>query len=138
MRDLLKNITKITLSVSVAISVLTLNMGNFLHCSELTMEEDCCHITQKVKQCCLKHLKITLKERISGHCGCSVNETQQAADLYHDLKNSNSNLTSRTIQYSSPAKTGFHPGMISNFTQNYSPPAEFSTDIYISNSILRI
>lgn len=138
MQDLLKNITKITLSVLVACSVLTLNLGNFLQCSELTMEEDCCHITQKVKQCCVKHLKITHKERISGHCGCTVNETQQAADLYHDLKNSNSNLTSRTIQYSSPAETGFHPELISNFTQNYSPPAEFSTDKYLSNSILRI
>ncbi|NOS84203.1 MAG: hypothetical protein HOP31_03595 [Ignavibacteria bacterium] len=138
MQDLLKNITKVTFSVLVACSVFTLNMGNFMQCSELTMEEDCCHITQKVKQCCIKHLKITLKERISGHCGCTVNETQQTADLYHDLKNSNSNLTSRTIQYSSPVETGFHPELISNFTQNYSPPTEFSTDRYLSNSILRI
>lgn len=138
MQDLLKNITKITLSVLVACSVLTLNLGNFLQCSELTMEEDCCHITQKVKQCCIKHLKITLDERISGHCGCTVNETQQTADLYHDLKNSNSNLTSRVIQYSSPAETGFHPELIGNFTQNYSPPQKYSTGTYLSNSILRI
>lgn len=138
MQDLLKNITKITLSVLVAFSVLTLNMGSLLHCSELTMEEDCCHITQKVKQCCIKHLKITLNERISSHCGCTVNETQQAADLYHDLKNSNSNLTSRTIQYSLPVETGFHTELIGNFTQNYSPPRKYSTDTYLSNSILRI
>lgn len=138
MQDLLKNITKITLSVLVACSVLTLNLGNFLQCSELTMEEDCCHITQKVKQCCVKHIKVTLNERISGHCGCTVNETQQTADLYHDLKNSNSNLTSRIIQYSSPAETGSHPELIGNFTRNYSPPQKYCTDTYLSNSILRI
>lgn len=138
MQDLFRNIAKITLSVLVASSVLTLNFGTFMQCSELTMEDDCCHITQKVKQCCIKHLKITLDERISGHCGCTINATQQAADLYHDLKNSNSNASSRTIQYSSLVQSGFHPEFISNFTQDYSPPPKYSTDTYLSNSILRI
>ncbi len=138
MQDLFRNIAKITLSVLVACSLLTLNIGNFLHCSGLTMEDDCCHITQKVKQCCIKHLKITLNERISGHCGCSMLETPQAGDLFHDLKNSNLNLASRTIQYSSSVETGFHPEFISNFTQDYSPPQKYSADTYLSNSILRI
>ena len=138
MQDLFRNITKISLSVLVACSVLTLNLGNFLQCSELTMEDDCCHITQKVKQCCIKHLKITLDERISGHCGCSMQETQQAGDLYHDIKNSNTNVSNRTIQYGSLVQSGFHPELISNFTQDYSPPLKYSTDTYLSNSILRI
>lgn len=138
MRKILKNITKPTLSVLIACSVFMLNWGTFRQCSEGSMEDNCCRVTRTVKQCCVKHIKVTLNERISGHCGCTVNETQQTADLYHDLKNSNSNLTSRIIQYSSPAETGFHPELISNFTQNYSPPAEFSTDKYLSNSILRI
>jgi len=138
MRNLLKNIAKPTLSVLVACSVLMLNWYTYRQCSEASMEDGCCHITQKVKQCCIKHLKITLKERISGHCGCTVNETQQTADLYHDLKNSNSNLASRIIQYCSLAETGFHPELIGDFTRNYSPPLKYSTDTYLSNSILRI
>ncbi|HMQ79264.1 MAG TPA: hypothetical protein PKE39_10275 [Ignavibacteria bacterium] len=138
MRNLLKNITKTALSVLIACSVLMLNWGTFRHCTEGSMEDNCCHVTKTVKQCCIKHLKLTLNERISGHCGCTVNETQQTADLYHDLKNSNSNLTSRTIQYSSPAETGFHPELIGNITGNYSPPQKYSTDTYLTNSILRI
>jgi hypothetical protein len=138
MQVILKNIVKISLSALIAISVLTLNLSGLLMCSSITMNEDCCHVTKTVKSCCVKKMKITFAERIKGHCGCSVQESQQTADLYHDLKNSNSYSSTRDAQYTSTIETGYHPELISRFTAEYSPPPMDLKDSYLINLSIRI
>lgn len=135
---ILKNIIRKSLSAFIAISVLTLNLSGFLLCTSLTMGDDCCHITKIVKPCCVKNMKITFNERVSGHCGCTMQESQQTTDLYTDLKSTNINHTSRDIQYSSIIETGYHPEIISRFTAEYSPPVKDLKDSYLTNSVLRI
>lgn len=138
MMDSMKNITKASLSIFIAISVLTLNLSGLLLCTSLTMSEDCCHITKQVKSCCKKNVKIILDERISGHCGCTMQESQQTADLYNDLNNLNTQLNSRAISYNSIVETGYHPELISIFTANYSPPIKYFKDTYLTNLTIRI
>src|SRR4249919_2981894 len=119
---ILKNIIRKTLSALIAVSVLTLNLSGILQCTSLTMSEDCCHITQIVKPCCAKNLKITFKERITGHCGCTMEESQQTADLYNDVKYSNPTVNSKILNYPSSVETGYHTGLIQRITNEYSPP----------------
>ena len=135
---ILKNIIRKTLSAFIAISVLTLNLSGILQCTSLTMAGDCCHITKIVKPCCAKNLKITFKQRISGHCGCTMQESQQTADLYNDLKSSNTNTDSRALQYNSAVETGFHPEFIRGNVSEYSPPVKNSKDTYLTNLSIRI
>ncbi len=133
-----KNIIRKSLSAFIAISVLTLNLSGLLVCTSLTMSEDCCHIIKTVKHCCQKNTKIILDERISGYCGCQMEESQQTADLYNDLKSSNSYLTQRDIQNSSIIDVRFHPELISKFTSEYSPPIKYLKDTYLANLSIRI
>ena len=135
---MLKYTVRTSLILLIVISVLTLNLSGLLSCTSLTMNDDCCHITNIVKPCCVKNLKITFKERITGHCGCNMEESQQTADLYTDLKNSNINYTSRDIQYASSFEAGYHTESINRFTSEYSPPLKYFTDSYLTNSVLRI
>lgn len=135
---ILKKIVKISLSALIAISVLTLNLSGLLLCSSLTLNEDCCHVTKTVKPCCVKKMKITFAERIKGHCGCTIQENQLTADLYHDIKNSNSYSSSRDAQYTSTIETGYHPELISRFTAEYSPPFMELNDSYLVNLSIRI
>lgn len=138
MQILLKNTIRKTFIAVMAISVLTLNFSGLLMCSSLTMGDDCCHVTKIVKPCCVKNMKITLDERISGHCGCTMEESQQTADLYYDINKSNSNHTSQNIQYSTIIETGYNPELISRFTTEYSPPIKDLKNSYLTNSVLRI
>jgi hypothetical protein len=138
MQVILNNIVKISLSALIAFSVLTLNLTGLLQCSSHSMNEDCCHVTKTVKSCCVKKMNITFAERIKGHCGCTVNQNQQTADLYHDLKNSNTYSSSRDAQYTSTIETGYHPELISRFTSEYSPPTMDLKDSYLINLSIRI
>ena len=138
MQNMLKNTIRTSLIVLTVISVFTLNLSGLLSCTSLTMSDDCCHITKIVKPCCVKSLKITFEERITGHCGCTMSESQQAADLFTDLKNSNINHTSRDIQYSSSIQAGYHPESMNRFTSEYSPLLKYNKDTYLTNSVLRI
>lgn len=136
--NLLKNINKISLSIFIAISVLTLNLSGLMQCTSLTMSDDCRHITKQVKPCCLKNMKITFAERISEHCGCTLEESQQPNDLYSNLKNSNSSLNSRSVSYNSTIETGYHPELINKITAIYSPPLKYYQDSFLTNLSLRI
>lgn len=135
---ILKNIIRKTFIAVIAVSVLTLNLSGLLVCTSLTMGDDCCHVTKKVKPCCVKKMKITFSERISGHCGCTMEESQQTADLYTDIHKSNPNHTSHNIQYSAVVENGYHPEFINRFTSEYSPPVKDLKNIYLTNSVLRI
>lgn len=138
MQKILKNTIRISLITLTAFSVLTLNLPGLLLCSSITMGDDCCHITKIVKPCCIKNMMITFNERVTGHCGCNMEESQQTADLYTDLKSSSINHTSRDIQYASSIEAGYHPEQVNRFTSEYSPPLKYFTDSYLANSVLRI
>jgi len=138
MSKLLKNITKISLSIITAFAVLTLNFTAFVHCSSISMSDDCCHVTQTVKKCCAKNLKTSVTERISGHCGCSMKQGPAATDLYIELKNPTRENNTNKLQYESAAGELFSSASIHKITADYSPPNNYQSDIYLTNLSIRI
>lgn len=137
MQNFLKNTAKLSMTVIVAFSVLMLNFGNYIHCSSGKTEEDCCHKSKTIKSCCLKHTKITFNERISAHCGCSVNQSNKPGDLYTDLKNNSANFSLRNVQYSTIEESTTFDNTSSVYI-SYSPPLIYSTDTYLNILSLRI
>lgn len=134
----LKNITKFTLSAALAFSLLTLNLSSVLHCSSMANEESCCHITNKIKSCCVKHFKVTSDPRITKHCGCDMSESQQTADLYLDLKNSGQNTASKNYTYSTDDVTLVSSVTGNTITNEYSPPPRNKAGTFILVRSLRI
>ncbi len=135
---ILKNFVRVSLSTLIAVSVLTLNLSDLLACTSLTMSKDCCHMTNSVKHCCAKKMKITFDERITKTCECTMKESQQRVELYTDIYRTNSYLTSRALGCDTSIKTGYHPELISRFTSEYSPPIKDSKYSYLTNLSLRI
>ena len=138
MRKLLIKITKISLSFITAFSVLTLNFAAFLHCSVINMDDDCCHVTHTVKKCCAKNLKITFNERITSHCGCSVNQSPAASDLYNDLKNSSQLIHQKALINSLSYSEEISSELLKKNYAFYSPPQKYQTDTYLTNLSIRI
>lgn len=138
MGKLLKNITKLTLSVLTAFSVFTLNFSSFVHCSALNTSDECCHVTHTVKKCCAKNQKITLNERITSHCGCSVKQAPPATDLYNDLKNSGQFSNQKFLLNNSSSNAEILNVIHSNKIIFYSPPQKYQTDTYLTNLAIRI
>jgi len=134
----LKKIIHISLYAFLAISVLTLNISGMFVCSSLMTNEDCCHSTKLVKPCCVKNLKITQDERISGHCGCKVKESAPMADLYNDFKSYNINSGSKVFQYHSTNENGSYSEFTGIINSEYSPPPFDSKDKYLTNLSIRI
>lgn len=137
MTEFLRNIASKVFIFIVAFAVLTINIPSLLLCSNMLVKNDCCHLQKTVKSCCVKHIKITFNERITGHCGCSINGSQPASDMYIDL--STSHLTIQKItkdfelaeNYSFSAETFVRP-------QVCLPPIRSVTDTYLTNLNLRI
>jgi len=121
----------------LAFSVFTLNFAGIMHCSA-ALSDACCHTSKLVKPCCVKNLKITTHDRLSAHCGCSIKETGQTADLYIDLKNSSSNLTSKSLQNIPAIETGSYLQSVARIITGYSPPPVNSKDAYLTNLSIRI
>ena len=138
MSKLLNKITKISLSFITAFSVLTLNFAAFLHCSVINMDEDCCHVTHTVKKCCAKNLKITFNERITSHCGCSVNQAPASADLFNDIKNSSQLNHQRALINSLSFSVEISTELSEKNNTFYSPPQKYQTDTYLTNLSIRI
>ena len=134
----MKNILHISLSAFLAISVLTLNISGMFVCSSLMTNEDCCHSTKLVKSCCVKNLKITQDERISGHCGCKVKESAPMADLYNDFKSYKINSSSKVLQYPSTNETGSYSEFTRQINVGYSPPPVDWKNTYLTNLSIRI
>jgi hypothetical protein len=137
MTGFLRNITRKIFMFFTAFAVLTINIPSLLLCSNMIEGDDCCHLQKTVKSCCIKHLKITFAERITGNCGCTIKGSQPASDMYIDL--STSHLTIQKItkefepaeNYSFSAETFVRP-------QVYLPPIRSVTDTYLTNLNLRI
>lgn len=137
MQNLLKNTAKLSLTLIVAVSVFMLNFAGIFHCTSQKSEEDCCHQTKTIKSCCLKHTKITLNERISSHCGCTVNQSNKPGDLFTDLKNNSTSLSVRFTQYITFSEDSVLFKATLEFT-SYSPPLFYSSDKYLNILSLRI
>ncbi len=124
------------LSGLLVFSVLTLNISAITHCSLMLQDEGCCHTEKTVKSCCVKKLKINV-DRISGHCGCNMKETQQPSDLYTDLANSSNSKFHKVIEFFEfpfsdiDSQGQFH-------VVKYSPPESGGPNIYLTNLNLRI
>ncbi len=134
----LRNIMKKITSVIAIIAVIVLNFSAVVQCGMMLMNDDCCHITNTVKPCCVKNQKITFDQSITRHCGCSINESQQPVDLYTDLaSNQHKNFSNSTIDFEflSSIISATHSDIRS---ANYSPPIICSNDTYLSNMNLRI
>ena len=138
MSKLLKNITKISLSIITAFAVLTLNFTAFVHCSTISMSDDCCHVSQTVKKCCVKDLKITASERISAHCGCSMKQAPEASVLYIDHNNFTRENNHNNLQYESASSSVFSSSSIHTISADYSPPNKCQSDLYLTNLSIRI
>jgi len=139
MHKLLINITKYTVSAVLAISILALNLGSLIHCSAQSMEDNCCHITNKIKSCCVKHYKVTSDPRITKHCGCDMSESQQPSDLYsNDIKNSDHRLSGKSVASYSDDQQSFNSSQTGPSLICYSPPDRNRSGTYLELNILRI
>ena len=126
------------LAAILILSVVTLNIPFLLNCSKLVTEGDCCHIQNTVKPCCIKNLKITSEERLSGNCGCSMKESQQAADMFTDLQFGSTSKIQKTQFAYEIINSVFDSNTGTSKANEYSPPNFTSIDVYLSNLNLRI
>ncbi len=133
-----KNTIFKSLTLIAAFSVFMLNFAGFINCSNIYMGEDCCHVSNKVKACCVKPINITSKERLSKHCGCTMQESQQTADLFNDMKSSNSVRSVHTLVCNSSVEAGYSPTAISGSVHEYSPPIRDVSGTYLTNLSIRI
>ena len=138
MKEFLVNITRRTTAIIAVAAVIMLNLSSVILCGQMLIEDDCCHITNTIKPCCLKNVKITLNERFTGSCGCTMKEAQQPADMYIDLssgqhKGSNYSLTD--FELINPIFSSVQNDVQ---TENYSPPLITNNVVYLTNMNLRI
>jgi hypothetical protein len=134
----LRNMTKKITSVIAIIAVSALNFSAVVQCGMMLVNDDCCHITNSVKPCCIKNQKIIFDERITGHCGCSVNGSRQPVDLYADFTSSqykNFSHSSIDFEFTNSTLLMSHGDIRS---ENYSPPIICGNDTYLANMNLRI
>lgn len=124
------------LSGFLVFSVLALNVSAISHCSLMLQDEGCCHKEKTVKSCCVKNLKINV-DRISGHCGCNMKETQQPSDLYSDLASSSNAKFHKVIEFFEIPFSDFDSQAQYNVVE-YSPPESGGPNIYLTNLNLRI
>jgi hypothetical protein len=138
MRGIIRNTFHKTAALTAIIAVIMLNFSAVIQCGSMLINDDCCHVTNTVKPCCAKNIKVTVTERFTNHCGCSMQETQQPADMYIDLSSIYKNNYSYSLidivyfnSYTSSIQNDIQ-------TQNYSPPITAECDLYLTNMNLRI
>jgi hypothetical protein len=138
MRKNLANIFRKTTAITAILAVVMLNFSAVVQCGQMLVEDDCCHITNTIKPCCLNNAKVTVTERFTSHCGCSMKESGHTADMYVDLSSArNKNVSHYSIDLE-------HSELSLSFiardkqTENYSPPININGNIYLHNMNLRI
>jgi hypothetical protein len=126
------------LSLILILSFILLNLPQLMHCSNMPLEDDCCHVQKIVKPCCVKNIKLTVSERISGHCGCRLEDSKLPSDLYTDILNRSVNKLSETVfSYGAVTPDINYDNQLQDAIE-YSPPNCVSQNIYLSNLNLRI
>jgi hypothetical protein len=99
--------------------------------------DECCHIQKTVKPCCVKKLRITFSERITGHCGCTMKESPAASDMFIDLSVNHQSVQKITKDFE-PAKNYSFSAETFVRPQIYLPPIRSVTETYLTNLNLRI
>jgi hypothetical protein len=138
MRKILANIFHKTTAITAILAVVMLNFSAVLQCGQMLIEDDCCHITNTVKPCCLNNAKVTVTERFTSHCGCSMKESGHNADMYADLSSGrykNTSQSSIELKYSDLPLSSIQRDLQ---TENYSPPIVIYGNVYLYNMNLRI
>lgn len=130
-------ITKSTALIAV-FAVILLNFSSVVHCSSMLLDNDCCHTQNLVKPCCVKHVKITTGERITGNCGCTMKEVQQHPDLYADISFGQYTPNTQKLFYSEALNDIPYNLFNALINEYHSPPDLYLADIYLSNMNLRI
>lgn len=126
------------IAAAMILAVFSLNIPQFIHCSMIMAEDDCCHVQNTIKPCCVKNVKLIASERITGHCGCSYKETQLPSDLYTDILKSSSAKENRISALSVLPNSVLVYESITYTSVYYSPPDNKPVSICISNLNLRI
>jgi len=135
------NFSKITRKLTVTIAIIAVVMLNFsavIQCGKMLIDDDCCHTVNSVKSCCAKTLQITVGERITGHCGCSIQQTQQPVDIYIDLSSNHHKNYSNNLGDFEPIYSNISSIQNDIQSENYSPPIITSNDVYLTILNLRI
>jgi hypothetical protein len=137
MLKVFNNITGKFVSVTAVFAVIMLNLSAVVQCGNMLINDDCCHVKNLVKPCCVKNLKITANHRITGHCGCSIKEAQQV-DLYIDLSSNNHKNSKAGVTEFENYSTDLTSYNTDIRSENYSPPVFSENDVYLTNLSLRI
>jgi len=116
-------------------SVITLNAAGYGHCSKFAASDDCCHVQNTVKSCCVKNVKVTFNERLTSHCGCTMKEAQQNPDLYIEISSISSRIDN--LQQAD-AISIIEPASVISATKFYSPPEKSGSNTYLAINNLRI
>lgn len=136
-KQIQNTIHKVTAFTAI-LAVVLLNFSAVVQCGQMLIHDDCCHITKTIKPCCLKSTKVTLNERFTSSCGCTMKEAQQPADMYTDvISGYHKNLSHASIDIENASSEIFQSQ--NNFiTAYYSPPIISAGSIYLTNMNLRI
>jgi hypothetical protein len=102
----------------------------------MAASDDCCHIQNTVKSCCVKNIKVTFNERLTAHCGCTMNEAQQNPDLYIDMGSNSSSRIDNAQQLIAYSMSESNEINVSS--KYYSPPPNTGGNTYVELNNLRI
>ena len=126
------------ISIITVFTLLAVNVPVFILYSSISGSEDCCHIQNSVKTCCVINHKITGDERLAEHCGCSMNENRVPADMIADLQCSLVKPLKHSLAEPEPGNYGYVSAVSKNSSTVGSPPVVFKEYVYLSNLNLRI
>lgn len=116
--------------------VITLNAADYGHCSKMAASDGCCHVQNTVKSCCVKNVKVTFNERLTAHCGCTMNEAPQNPDLYIDMGSNSSSRIDNAQQLNTYCNSESNEINVSS--KYYSPPPKTGGNTYLAINNLRI
>lgn len=132
----IRNIAGNLVVLMLVLSVITLNAVGYGNCSKMAASVDCCHVQNTVKSCCVKNIKVNFNERLSGHCGCTMNEAPQNPDLYIDMGSNSSSRIDNAQQVNSFSMNESKEINVS--AKYYSPPPKTGGNTYLEINNLRI
>jgi hypothetical protein len=138
MQDTIRNIYSKTVALTAIIAVILLNFTAVVNCGGMFVNENCCHTTNIVKPCCVKNLKITADERLTGACGCSMKEAPQKTDLYNDISTYQNRNQAQKILLPAVTEEVNAAALQIKEQKYYSPPEYQTPDTYLKNMNLRI
>lgn len=135
---MLKNTAHKTLVYISIFGLVVLNLSGVVQCSGMLIKDNCCHTQNLVKPCCVKNLKVTVNERITSNCGCSMKEAPQNPDLYNDFSSYQNRTPVQNFSFSVLNYETFSASVFAFESVNHSPPVFYASETYLTNMNLRI